>query len=557
VGLYQNERQTQMMTSFRWLSRKLYLATTVALIAGAIASQAQSKETHPAQVDAPAGPLKGLIEEGTVQFRGIPYAKPPIGDLRWRPPVSTPAWNEVRDAAKFGPQCAQINTLGTFAGPPNNNEDCLYLNVIAPEEATASAKLPVMVWFHGGGNFAGAADAYDPSALAKRGDVIVVTLNYRLGVLGWLAHPGLDAKGHPFANYGLLDQQMALAWVHKNISAFGGDPANVTIGGQSAGSFDVQAHMASPLAKGLFHKAIMQSGVEEPAPLKNAEALGVRFSEEAGCGNDAQSVACLRGLPVERLMAIQGTAGKYPTNDGVVADGTIVPAEGLKAAFEEGNFSPVPVLSSTMRDEWNFLTGVQHFATGRKTPPTADDYEKFVAARAAGKQNAAEAIRRHYPLSGYRTPQLAIAAIGTQGGPWFQCATRDRLNALSKVAPVYAYQFNDRTAPSNLPAMDGFEPLADHTADIQYLFPGFRGGPTGVNRPLNAEQTSLSNALIDAWTRFARTGSPNKPGENAWPQYNRAGKPAVVIADLGGMTTLSDDKFAADNQCEFWESLAK
>ncbi|HEY0124069.1 MAG TPA: carboxylesterase family protein [Rhizobium sp.] len=546
-----------MMTSLCRRPHKLFLATAVAaLIAGAIASHALSRDMHPARVDAPAGPMEGLKENGTVQFRGIPYAKPPVGDLRWRPPVAEPRWSAVRDATKFGAQCAQINTLATFAGPPNNNEDCLYLNVAAPGTAAASARLPVIVWFHGGGNFTGAADAYDPGALVNGGHVVVVTLNYRLGVLGWLAHPDLDAEGHPFANYGLLDQQMALAWVEKNISAFGGDPGNVTIAGQSAGSFDVQAHMASPLAKGLFHKAIMESGVEEAAPLKEAEALGVRFSEEAGCGNDTQSVACLRRLPVERLMAVQGTAGKYPTNDGVVADGTIVPAEGLKAVFEDGKFSHVPVLSSTMRDEWNFLTGVQQFISGRKTPLTASDYEKFVVARAGGSQSVAESIRKHYPLSEYRTPQLAVAAIGTQGGPWFQCATRDRLNALSKVSPVYAYQFNDRTAPSNLPAMEGFEPLADHTADIQYLFRGFRGGPSGVSHPLNAEQTRLSNTLIAAWTRFARSGSPDEPDENAWPKYNRTGKPAVVIADLDGMTTVSDDRFAADNQCEFWESLA-
>ncbi|PRD42908.1 hypothetical protein C5748_14140 [Phyllobacterium phragmitis] len=217
--------------------------------------------------------------------------------------------------------------------------------------------MPVIVWFHGGGNFAGAGDAYDVSALTRAGNVIVVTLNYRLGVLGWLAHPGLDAEGHPFANYGLLDQQMALTWVRDNIAAFGGNPENVTIGGQSAGSFDVQAHMVSPLARGLFHGAILQSGVEEAAPLADAEALGVNFSEELGCGNNAQSVDCLRSIPASRILAVQGAEGKYPTNDGVVADGQIVPAVGLKAAFESGNFANVPVLSSTTQDEWNSLPG--------------------------------------------------------------------------------------------------------------------------------------------------------------------------------------------------------
>jgi len=524
------------------------------LTAGTITSHALSKELLSARVDAPAGPMEGVRENGTVQFRGIPYAKAPVGDLRWRPPVAEARWTILRDSTAYGAQCAQINTLATFAGPPSNNEDCLYLNVVAPSAADTSARLPVIVWIHGGGNFAGAADAYDPSALVNGGHVIVVTLNYRLGVLGWLAHPDLDAEGHPFANYGLLDQQMALGWVKDNISAFGGDPGNVTIAGQSAGSFDVQAQMASSLAKGLFHKAIIQSGVEEAAPLDEAEALGVRFAEEAGCGSDTGAVACLRRLPVERLMAVQGTAGKYPTNDGVVADGIIVPTRGLKAVFKDGDFSQVPVLSSTMRDEWNFLTGVQQFMSGRRTPLTASDYETFVDARAKGSESAADAIRKQYPLGSYRTPQMAIAAIGTQGGPWFQCATRERLNAISKVSAVFAYQFNDRTAPSNLPAMEGFEPMADHTADIQYLFRGFRGGPSGTSHPLNAEQTKLSNTLVEAWTHFARSGSPDA---GAWPNYNRTGRPAIVIADLGGMTSVSDDRFAADNQCEFWESLAR
>jgi para-nitrobenzyl esterase len=542
---------------FRLVRQLIAVALAALAICAALASPGQAGTSDPLRVDPPAGPVQGVRADGTVQFRGIPYAEPPVGDLRWRPPVAQPAWTGLRDASRFGPQCAQINTLATFAGPPNNNEDCLSLNVYAPERAKPTAKLPVIVWFHGGGNFAGSGDAYDGSGLVKTGNVIVVTLNYRLGVLGWLAHPELDREGHLFANYGLLDQQMALRWVQANVAAFGGDPGNVTIGGQSAGSLDVQAHMTSPFARGLFDRAIMQSGVNEPTPLAQAEALGARFAAEAGCGDGAPTAECLRKLPVERLMAVQGVTGEYPTTDGVVADGKIVPAEGLLAAFRARRFTPVPVLSSSTRDEWNFLTGVQHYASGRTTPLTAADYDAFIAQRAGGDPDLIAEIRARYPLTEYATPQRAISAIGTQGGLLFQCATRQRLAALQEVAPVYAYQFNDRTAPSYLPAMSGFEPLADHTADIQYLFPGFHGGALGVRHSLNREQTALSHRLMSAWTNFARTGNPNGSKEVAWPNYNLSGPAAVALVDTHGQSAISDKQFSAANQCSFWDRLGK
>jgi para-nitrobenzyl esterase len=509
----------------------------------------------PLQVNAPAGPVRGVLENGTTQFRGIPYAKPPTGDLRWRPPVAEPTWTTLRDATAFGRQCAHISTMGTFAGPPTDNEDCLSLNVFAPNGATSTSRLPVIIWFHGGGNFTGSGDAYDGSGLVKAGHVIVVTVNYRLGVFGFLAHPGLDSEGHPFANYGLLDQQGAMKWVKANITAFGGDPTNVTIGGQSAGSIDVQAHMTSPMARGLFARVIMESGSAEAAPLPTAEARGVRISSVAGCGNDARSVDCMRNLPAERLMAAEAAQPQRPTDSGLVSDGQIIPAVGLAATFAAGQFAPFPVLSSTTRDEWNFVIAVQHYALNGARPLGTADYDAFVDMRANKNPDVSARIKAMYPLSNYSTPQRAISAIGTEGGPVFQCATRQRLAAMSKAVPVYAYQFNDRTAPSNLPAMSGHEPLADHAADIQYLFPGFRGGPRGVSQPLNAVQTKLSRRLMTAWTNFARTGNPNEPGKIDWPRYNRAGKPAIIIADLTGLTAITDDKFAANNKCDFWATI--
>jgi para-nitrobenzyl esterase len=271
------------------LSRTLAVTLAGLSLAGAAAAQS------PPRVDTRQGPVEGFTATGVTQFLGIPYAAPPVGDLRWRPPQPAASWSRVREAKAFGPACAQVTTLGVFAGPANANEDCLTLNVFTPKLGP-QAKAPVIVWIHGGGNVDGASSDYDASRLASLGNTVVVTINYRLGLFGWLAHPALDAEGHPFGNYGLLDQQAALRWVKDNIAAFGGDPANVTVGGQSAGSVDTEAHVASPLAAGLLHRAIFQSIVVDGAPLPAAEKQGSDFAEAAGCGRGPgpDVAACLR-----------------------------------------------------------------------------------------------------------------------------------------------------------------------------------------------------------------------------------------------------------------------
>lgn len=182
------------------------------------------------------GPVQGLVDNGVAEFLGVPYAAAPVGNLRWRPPQPHAAWTKVLKATSFGPTCAQITELGVFAGPPNDNEDCLYLNVYVPQRRQGVGSLPVLVWIHGGGLVDGESNDYDGSALAKHGPMIVVTTNYRLGLLGFLANPALDRENHPFANYGVMDQQLALQWVQANAAAFGGNPHNVTLGGQSSGA---------------------------------------------------------------------------------------------------------------------------------------------------------------------------------------------------------------------------------------------------------------------------------------------------------------------------------
>lgn len=347
------------------------------LVSQSAGAQAQAQQPQQAQqpppglplgpvVNAPAGPVQGLNNNGVYEYLGIPYAQPPVGALRWQPPQPYPRWTQTLNATQFGPTCAQITTLGVFAGPANNNEDCLYLNVFTPKVNTAGA-MPVLVWIHGGGNVDGESNDYDGSKLASQGQTVVVTLNYRLGLLGWLANPALDSEGHPFSNYGLLDQQLVLKWVQNNIASFGGDPNRVALGGQSAGSEDTSANVVSPLAAGLFNRAIFMSVLADTTPLATAEQRGTAFSVAAGCGSGADPAVatCLRNLPAQRIMNLEGTAstsGPYVTN--LVADGTILPSQGLFNALRNGNFTHMPIMSGFTHDEYNFLIAIKEYFSG-------------------------------------------------------------------------------------------------------------------------------------------------------------------------------------------------
>ncbi|MBV9969576.1 MAG: carboxylesterase family protein, partial [Xanthobacteraceae bacterium] len=311
------------------------------------------------------GPVQGLVANGVSKFLGIPYAEPPVGNLRWQPPKDRAPWTEVRMATEFAPICAFVTTLGVFSGPPNNNEDCLYLNVFTPS-LDASARLPVIVWIHGGGNVDGETPGYDGSKLAADGKSVVVTMEYRLNLMGFLAHPGLDNEGHPFGNYGILDQQAVLRWVARNIASFGGDKDNVTVGGQSAGAVDTGVHMISPLAAGLIHRGICQSFCSAFAlPTRaTAEATGVAFAQAAGCGSGTgpEVARCLRDLPASKIEELAGTAstqGKFITGRGLV-DGEIIPDQPL-LLFAEGRFNHVPLINGNTADEANFGLAITEY----------------------------------------------------------------------------------------------------------------------------------------------------------------------------------------------------
>lgn len=559
------------------LSNRLSLLTRYAsivfgILAGCCALTPQADAANDPKVQTAEGPVKGFLKNGIAEFLGIPYAAPPVGNLRWRPPQAHQSWSKTLNANNFGPQCAQVTLLGAFAGPANNNEDCLYLNIYSPfVQSNSHEKLPVIFWIHGGGNIDGASDGYDGSKLASQGHVVVVTINYRLGLLGFLAHPAIDNEGHLFGNYGILDQQFAMKWVKKNIAQFGGDGNNITVGGQSAGSLDTQANMVSPLAAGLFQRAIFESGVQEPAPLSFAESNATAFSVAAGCGSGATAAVakCLRNLTVAQIMALQGTAsssGPYVSSNGVIADGQILPSS-FAAAYRSGEFNHVPVISGMTHDEGSFGLAVTEYYENPRVPFSVTDYTNIVTSIYTGNSGPAatpppypagtvQEVMSLYPLSAYTTPQLALTAIETDGSVFFPCTQRQINRLIAASVPLYAYEFDDQTAPFYFPKMPGFVPLAYHTSDIQYLFPLWHGGSTGIPHPLNGKQEQLSDELVAAWTNFAWTGNPNGVGNSPWPRYVLQNNKSYWLSEnIPALSLIPDPQFFSEHKCSFWDTI--
>ena len=487
------------------------------------------------------GDVQGVAHNGVGTFLGIPYAAPPVGDLRWRPPREVEPWTQTLAATKFGNSCPQQQP-GVFAAP-STTEDCLYLNVFTPgPEPSTSDQRPVMVWFHGGGLISGESNDYDGSKLAQRGGVVVVSLNYRVGALGFFSHPALNAEGHPNVNYGVMDQQAGLEWVRRNIRAFGGDPHNVTIFGQSGGGTAVMANLQSPLSKNLFHRAINQSGtritVTQPSTMLK---LGEEFAAAAGCAD--QTAACLRSLSVDQVLANQaGITRVVPDFPSV--DGTVITQPAFEA-FRDGNYNKVPILNGLVRDEQAFF--LPELTT--HVPATAADYERYAASFGAAHKDV---LLNKYPLADHPSPSLALIAMA-QGAK--ACTARSLDQQWAEHAPLYAYEFQDRTAPSYFPPVS--IPMgAYHTSELQYLFPLFRGGQ-GTAHPLNTDQEKLSDAMVNYWTNFARSGSPNgaRSGEGppAWSRYSVA-EDNVQILDLPAPRAASRG-YGSENACELWDPI--
>lgn len=521
------------------ITKRAIACLAVAALAGFAVPAAAEPGHHSTQdvVQTDHGAVRGVVADEYRLFQGIPYAAPPVGDLRWQPPRPAAPWRGVLDATQPRSQCAQLAVLGV---PETHGEDCLYLNVTTPRRT--HGKAPVMVWFHGGFFTSGSGAIYDGRRLAVTGDVIVVTVNFRLGPLGFLALPALSQE-HPgiqSGNYGIEDQQAALRWVRHNAARFGGDPGNVTIFGESSGSASVCLHLASPTAAGLFDRAIGESGSCSNNQLTKqaAETNGTNLAARLGCTDPGTAAACLRAVPAGDLLHAW-------TGGGPAIGGLEFPRQPVDA-LRQNRFHHVPLLLGNNRDEERFGTSLQFDATGH--PVTADQYGQLLAATYG--PHADEVLQR-YPLTGYPTPSIALATIRTDhGGPLSTCDNLTAYRLAERRVPVYAYQFADRTAPP-LVDIPNFDEGAEHGTELNYLFPNVFG------RPLTETQLQLADTMARYWTSFARNGNPNGSSNGRqtphWPRFHDARD--VLSLDLGPGGIRPTDVGRASN-CDFWAALS-
>ncbi|MGW1814971.1 carboxylesterase/lipase family protein [Streptomyces sp. NPDC002125] len=482
------------------------------------------------------GPVAGASADGVDHFYGIPYAAPPVGTGRWQPPAPAAAWTDTRPATAPGPRCLQNG--GSTS--PGMSEDCLYLNVYTPANRTGRP-LPVMFWIHGGGFSTGSGNAEDGSLIARTNNVVVVTINYRLGVFGFLDLPGLSEQGA--GNYGLLDQEAALRWTQRNIGAFGGDASRVTIGGLSAGGHSVCALLASPPARGLFSGAIIQSGGCPSYTVEQAVARGKAYATAAGCSTTAPDLACLRNKPASELQAaakgfIGGlVTGPLPTSG--VPELPVAPLEAVRT----GRTADVPLLIGHTRDE--VRSWARPFANATK-----DQYERAVRIEFGDE---ADAILAHYPFSAYGdayTGAYAFGALWGDSSTFFGlggCQYLTLTAQYSKRQPrTYFYEFNDPHPPTG-GSSTGFEAGASHGSEKQYLM------PSATSALLTPAQQQLSGEMVRYWGSFVKHGNPAAPGLAAWPSY-RAGR-FMSLLPGGESRALKTGAYEARRRCSFWNSI--
>ncbi|OYU68581.1 MAG: carboxylesterase [Alphaproteobacteria bacterium PA2] len=544
--------------------------TGAAIAMGAMVFAGAAQGAAPEVAMTTGGPVKATARGAMTSYFAIPYAAPPVGELRWRAPQPAAKWTAPIAKAKSDASCLQTGAASFRSA--GDSEDCLYLDVHRP---TGDGPFPVMVWIHGGAFTSGSSGFYaDPAPMVTKG-VIVVAMNYRLGSLGFLAHPALrDADGSA-GNYGIMDQQAALRWVQANIEGFGGDPKNVTIFGESAGGFSVLTHLASPGSAGLFSKAIIESGaygvsgqltqaeLEASSAKALAKVLEARDDAPATCNPANVTADCLRALPASlvrgKLMNAFTTAvpNIIPSVDGKVLPQTI------KATFAAGQNNKVPVINGSNENENTLFIALGELgARFAAKPPNFNPADRSFLmtaeayAKAAEEQSkvsgvsAADLTGKHYPLKAYGKdtalqPTLASAAAGTDAT--FSC---NGINVSARMAaqgtPVWMYEFRDQGAPSLVGTFGGkyvlsFPQGAAHASELPYLFNMMDVG--------SADRKALKETMATYWTNFARSGDPNGKGAPTWAGFKGGKVQALDVPEDGGVRAMAASAFRAQHKC--------
>jgi para-nitrobenzyl esterase len=476
------------------------------------------------EVQLSAGRLRGVLLNGVASFKGIPYAAPPVGERRWRPPAKAPAWSGAIDAASFGPACPQMSRVARW-GTARTSEDCLTVNVWKPQ-AKPAHPLAVMVWIHGGGFLGGASGKswYDGTRLARH-DVVVVSFNYRVGRLGFFAHPALTKTtppGEPLGNYAFMDQLAALDWVKVNIAAFDGDPANVTIFGQSAGGSSVDLLMLAPQARGLFAKAISQSGFPRwgGKPMRgapnSAEDIGAEFAAAKHIAGDPAAVAAqLRALPVKEVMESEPPADIDRTTPEPIIDGSFLTGNAA-ALLGEGRLAAVPLLLGGTSCDASVYGG-DYLSAFDFAEPKGQPFESL------------------YP----GTPQDALMEALTDRVESEPARYQARMHKATG-QPVWVYRFEYRHLPRHAGDCVG----APHAADIPFVFGTLSAHSpfpemSGPRRAISSADRRLSNLLMTYWSSFAKFGDPNASGTPHWAPFDDPGEPVMVFGITGPTLQLN------------------
>ena len=524
-----------------------FKAASIAALVLTGGGQAPRAADDPAVVMTDKGAVRGVVKDGLREFKGIPYAAPPVGDLRWSSPQPAKSWQDVRDATRYGAACAQVSRYGLTEA--SDSEDCLTVNVTAPYAGPEdlNRKRPVIVWIHGGAFVRGSSALYPLGYMAKSGDAVVVSLNYRLGVFGFLAHPSFDADRN--GGYALEDQRLALRWVKDNIAKFGGDPDNVTLAGESAGAGSVCMHLISPKeTKDLFDKAIVQSaGCAQPMhTVAEASRIGQKVAELVGCTDPATALSCMRSKPVNDLLdaASKASDGDLTAYEPVVGTRTL-PLQGQEA-LSTGQFVKVPIILGGTRDEMRLYVAYDVQAGASITKDNYADRLKAVYG-----ENA-PAVLKQYPLTPYSQPPALLGTVMSDFNPAIglnNCIYLQTGKLMRKSVPVYQYVFADRTAP-DVTENPGFEMGAVHSSELPYQFPHYDNTTKLAGQDLTPAQQKLADTMMALWTSFAKSGKPVASGSPAWPLFT---SDSSVMRFDAGRAELFDAAVA--HNCGFWKTL--